>query len=506
MPTEDETRLESEPANVGREMAKGTGWMVAARLSVQGIGFLSTIILARLLVPADFGLVALATSFSAALQSISEFSFDVVLIQDQTAEHAHYDTAWTLSVLRNGLLAILLAVGARSIAQLYGDPRLEGVIYWLALATLADGFQSIGVVDFRKDLAFHRDLIFTVLGKLGSFVVTVPLAFLWHNYWALVAGIVTGTFFRVFVSFAMHPYRPRITVSKWRELMHFSKWLVLNNISFLLTSRSDTFILGKFAGAKAVGVYSIAFEIANLTASNLLAPLRRAILPGYAKVSGDLEALRKGFVDVFALVWLIGTPVAVGIGVVANPLVRIMLGPAWTASIPLIQILSLYGFLSLITAGSAPIYLATGHPRYILLTKLANVAIMIPLLVIGASRAGAVGAAWAVTIGAMIEAAADFVLIVRLLQLPVGQLIATSYRPVVAAFLMTIVVLEIQLLWPPTTAVVDIAVLLAACVVAGAIVYVVAAVLLWAGRRFPDGAERHVELLLRSAFPALLRR
>lgn len=493
-------------SSISQEMAKGTGWMVAARLSVQGIGLLSTIILARLLLPSDFGLVALATTFSVALQSISEFSFDVVLIQNQRATREDYDTAWTLSVCRNLLLAVFLVIGAKWLADIFADQRLETVIYWLALGTAVDGLQNIGITDFRKDLAFHRDLIFSVLGKLGGFVVTVPLAFIWQNYWALVAGILAGSVLRLILSFTMHPFRPRVCFTKWRELMHFSKWLLLNNISFLLASRSDTFILGKISGARAVGVYSVAFEIANLTAANLLAPLRRAIFPGYAKLADDIVALRKGFMDVLGFVWLIGTPLAVGIGAVASPLVRVALGDQWLDAIPLIQVLSLYGFLSLVTAGSSPIYLATGRPRYILLTKLASIIVMIPLLVAGTRYAGPLGAAWAVTIAAFVEAAADFVLIVRLLKLSVRSIIASGYRPVVASGFMAAAVLEFQLFWSPPADTLGWAILLAASVMLGAIVYVAITLMLWAQSGLGDGAERHVEMILRGAWANLLKR
>jgi lipopolysaccharide exporter len=148
----DDAAADSNAASIGRQMAKGTGWMVAARLSVQGIGFLSTIILARVLVPADFGLVALATAFAAGLAAISEFSFDVVLIQNQKATRDHYDTAWTLSVCRNSLLSVLLIAGATPIAFMLSDARIEAIVYWLAAANFVDGFQNIGIVDFRKDL------------------------------------------------------------------------------------------------------------------------------------------------------------------------------------------------------------------------------------------------------------------------------------------------------------------------------------------------------------------
>src|SRR5690242_2803817 len=148
------------PFDIGRAMAKGTGWTVGTQLAIQVIGMLSMMILARLLVPADFGLVALATALSGALHAISEFSFDLALIQNQSATRREYDTAWTLCICRNTLLAAALAAGAGLIASSFGDERLEPVVYWLALGTFFSGFQNIAVVDFRKELAFHRDLVF----------------------------------------------------------------------------------------------------------------------------------------------------------------------------------------------------------------------------------------------------------------------------------------------------------------------------------------------------------
>jgi O-antigen/teichoic acid export membrane protein len=483
---------------MGREMARATAWTVLMRFSVQGIGFVSTVILARVLVPADFGLVVLATSFSAALAVVTEFSFDVVLIQNQHASREYYDTAWTLSVCRNAILAACLGAGAPLVASLLGDPRLEGISYWLAVTMLAGGFQNIGIVDFRKDLAFHKDLIFNVIQKMSAFMITVPLAFVWRNYWALVAGIVGSGFVQIALSYIMHGFRPRLSIRHWREIMHFSKWLVANNICVFFFNRSDTFALGRLVGAQAVGTYGIAFEVANLTTSSFLAPLRRAIFPAYAKVSDDAHSLAKGFVDVFAFVMLVGTPMAVGTGLIAEPLVRVMLGTQWTASIPLIQVLSVYGFLGLITAGSGPIFLATGRPQYLVWVLAGSLLIMIPALIFGIRSAGVLGAAWAVTITATVTAVADFTLIRRLLQLPVPRLLAAAWRPLAAAALMAVVVTQIQLRWTIPDSIAGWSALLAACVVSGAVTYAGAVVTLWALSGRPDGPETHTVNAIRN--------
>lgn len=491
----DDVRSEGEsstPASgVGRQMAKSTGWTVGARIAVQAIGVVSTMILARLLVPADFGLVALATTTSTALQTLSEFSFDVVLIQNQRADRADYDTAWTLSVLRNLFLAFCLALFAKTISGFFGDPRLEPIIYILAGLLVLSGFQNIGIVDFRKDLAFHKDLQFMVLAKIAGFVVTVPLAFLWRDYWALVVGIVAGSLARFGLSFAMHPYRPRFSIARWRHIMHFSKWLLLNNICGFVFSRSDTIMLGRFAGVQAVGVYNIASEVAGMVTANLLAPLRRAIFPGYAKVAEDPESLRKAYIDVLALVLLAGTPVVLGIGLVAEPLVRLMLGSHWLASIPLIEVFSLNGFLALLTAGASPIFLATGHPRYVMLVQGSSSIFLLPALFVGVWYGGALGAAWAMLATGCVAVSMDLPLILRLLKLPIGRVLAASWRPVIAAIVLAAVVKAIEWHWGPLQSSLASAKLLAVAVPVGALCYVLVALALWLMSGRPDGAERN---------------
>jgi O-antigen/teichoic acid export membrane protein len=453
---------------------------------------LSTMILARLLVPADFGLVALATALSSALHAVSEFSFDLALIQNQNATRREYDTAWTLSICRNAILAGALAGGAKLIASSFGDQRIEPVVYWLALGTFFNGFQNIAVVDFRKELAFHRDLVFMVVGKLGPVAVTVPLAFLWHDYWALVAGIVAGSIFRVALSFAMHSYRPRIAFDGWRDLLHFSKWLLLSNLSVFIIGRSSTFILGKIAGPHAIGVFSISEDIAGIVMTNLMMPLRRAVLPGYAKLSDSIECLRDIFVDIVAIVFLVSAPLTLGIGIVADPLVRLMLGTQWLSAIPLIQVLCVGDFLQLITAAASPIYIATGRPQYTMVLHGGTALATIPLLIFATEWAGTLGAAYATLAVAVLSSALDFVLVNRLLNLSISRLFAGCWRSIISVIVMVAAVAELRRLWPISESLGDLAAMLAAAVALGGAVYSACGLILWLVAGRPRGAERHL--------------
>ena len=502
-PSDD--RSSSGPLDIGRAMAKGTGWTVGTQLTIQGIAMLSTMILARLLVPADFGLVALATALAGALHAITEFSFDLALIHNQTAARREYDTAWTLSICRNAILAGALAAGASLIASSFGDERLEPVVYWLALGTFFAGFQNIAVVDFRKELAFHRDLVFMVVGKLGPALVTVPLAFIWRNYWALVAGIVAGSVFRVALSFAMHNYRPRISFEGWHGLIHFSKWLLIGNLCGFIYNRGSTFILGKISGASAVGVFTLSGEIAGIASANLLMPLRRAILPGYAKLANDVERLHDMFVDIFAITFLVGAPLTLGIGLVANPLVRITLGEQWLSAIPLIQILCVGDFLQLITAAATPVYIATGRPHYTAMLFAGSAIAMVPLLIFATERSGVIGAAYATLVVTVLCAALDFILVNRLLHLSMSRLLARCWRSIISVTMMVAAVVGLQALWPTSKSVGNAWSILAAAVTVGGLVYSGCGFTLWflAGR--PRGAERHLFEAIKMALGGLSR-
>src|SRR5262245_62019111 len=161
---------------LGLKMARGAAWMVLMRIGERGLGLLSTLLLARLLVPADFGLVAMATSILGVLEVMGSFGFDLALIQNQRAERRHFDTAWTLTVvygLVSGVLVVILAVPA---SHFFGDPRLQAILYLFAVAALVQGFENIGIVAFQKELDFRRDFNFRMLKKIVGFLVTITLA------------------------------------------------------------------------------------------------------------------------------------------------------------------------------------------------------------------------------------------------------------------------------------------------------------------------------------------
>lgn len=476
----------------GRQIAKGAAWMVLFKFIERGLGLISTIILARLLVPHDFGLVAMAMSMIAILELMGAFSFDVALIQNPNAGRDQFDTAWTFNLLFAMVSALLLIILAFPAAHFYAEPRLEEVMYWLALSMAIQGFENIGIIAFRKDMRFDKEFKFLFGKKIAGFAVTVPLAFILHNYWALVIGTLSSRAAGTLLSYVVHEYRPRFSLAARSALFHFSKWLLLNNIAVFLRYRSTDLIVGRFGGPHALGLFSVAYEISNLPTTELVAPINRAVFPGYAKMSHDIAVLRQGYINVAAMIALLSLPAAFGIAVIAPLLVPVFLGDKWLEAIPLIQILAVFGAVVALQNNNGPALLALGKPHIMTGLAIASGLLFLPTLIVLTIQYGVMGAAWANIIIVLVMLPISYAFMFRALEMRASHLLREIWRPIVATAAMTSVVQwYVETTAATTNLGMQIAHLLVAIVI-GFVVYSVALLVLWYMSGRPTGAEQHV--------------
>ncbi|HET9114320.1 MAG TPA: lipopolysaccharide biosynthesis protein [Burkholderiales bacterium] len=488
---------------INKNMAKGAFWMILLRFAVRGIGLISTVFLARLLIPTDFGLVAMAMSIIGAVELLGAFSLDVTLINNQNAGRNHYDTAWTLNILAALIQGLLLFAVAPWVAHFYSDHRLILIIQLLALGTLIQGFENIGIVAFRKDLEFHKDFNFQLAKKIISFVVTMAMAFWLRNYWALIGGMLVSRFMGVLFSFLLQPYRPKLSLAVKNELFHFSKWLFINNLLFFANHQSASFILGKITGANALGLFSLSYEISNLPSTDLVAPINRAIFPGYAKMAHDLEMLRQGYLNVFSAIALVALPVCTGIALVADPLVHVMLGEKWLATIPLIQILAIAGLTQSLQTNKGSVFLALGRPRLLTLLAVFHAATLLPALVWGAMQNGVMGAAYATVIVSLLLMPVNFLILSRILHLRFASLLAVFWRPAIASLVMIAAVSSVETFTSGGSTFISHLTQLVILTLAGSLTYAASILLLWKVSGMKPGMEALVLDKLSSRYRAV---
>lgn len=479
--------------NVGRSVAIGAAWMIALKFIERTIGVVSTVILARLLVPADFGLVAMAMAIFAILELAGQFGFDHAIIRTQDPPRGHLDTAWTLTVCHGLFSALVLAALAAPASAFFGEPRLEPVIYALALIAAVQGFENIGILLFRKELKFRKDFNFFLAKKVIAFVCTVSLAFAFKSYWALVGGIFASRTASVVLSYIVHPYRPRLSFTATRELLGFSKWVLLTGILDYFRTRGPDFILGRLAGAGSVGVFRIANELATLPTTELMFPIARAAYPGYAKVANDRLALKRAYLDVQSSIVMLTLPAGIGIVMLADPFVKALLGFNWLSAIPLIQILGLYGALRVFQTTNNAIFNILGKPYWNTALMALELVSVLPLLGwLTYSGHPIESAAWSYLAGSAIVVPCAVVLISYFLNLNFLDRLRITWRPVFGSALMALALkLVTGSLGLPTDTVEALWMLLFA-VPLGAFVYGCAVLSLWYLAGKPTGTEHRV--------------
>ena len=489
----------------GSQIAKGAAWMMGFKLLDKSVGLVSTLVLARVLTPADFGLVAMATAVVALVGLMGAFGFETALIQRQNTDRSHYDTAWTFNVIFGVGVAVMLLGLTVPAASFYREPRLQLILPALAFGSLIGGFANIGTVAFRKELDFRKEFKFLLTKRLAAFVVTVTLALIFQSFWALIAGTVTGGLMAVFISYVLHPYRPRLTLAARGDLLNFSKWIFISNLIQFLHSRSTDFILGRTVGSHGLGVYNVASEIAVMPSTELIAPLNRAVYPAYARLAGALDQLRERFLEVFGIINLLAFPVAVGLCCLSDLVVSLLLGAQWNEAAPIMQIIGLCGLVGALQSNMYLVILAMGQPKANTLLSAGLLLVSLPAIVYASLQYGALGAAYANFAAALLGFAGIVMVFARVTGLSKRKLFAMMWRPLLASSVMALALLGAGALqrarWPDAPPIVQLFALLPV----GALSYVVAVVALWVMVSRPAGAEQTLLRLLHVKILSILR-
>lgn len=469
------------------DMIKGSLWMVATRWVMRSIGMVSTIVLARLLVPEDFGLVAMAMLVVGLLDILTSFGVDIALIRNIEAERRHFDTAWTIQLMQGVLVATVLVVAAPFAASYYSEPRIVPVMQILALGVAAQGCNNIGVVAFRRDLNFVREFWFSVIKRLISFMVTLVLALLWRNYWALVAGVIAGQILGVFLSYAMHSYRPRFSLEAISEVWSFSQWMLIINIGDYLYNKADEFIVAGVAGSKHLGVYSMASEVSNMPTTELVFPISRALFPGYSKLAAEPQRFVYAYLNVLSFVALFATGAGVGIALVAHDLTLVVLGPKWLDAVPVIQWLALFGVIRAIYGQVGSVLMALGRVRSLAVLMWLQLIFLVPGATWAGVAGGIVGVAMVKVLVALLFGVILFYTLIQVMPISVMEIADCLWRPALAGLAMALAVNGLH-----ADHEVGSAISLMRDVAVGAVTYSFVIFLLWhlAGR--PRGGEQFV--------------
>lgn len=430
----------AKEADLGGALVGGAFWMFAMRWAIRGVGFFSLMVLARLLTPKDFGIVALANSLAALPTVILELGLETAVIRERSATRDYYNTAWTLRVIQMSIAALCVVASGPLIAGTYGDSRLTTIFPVMALVLWIQGFENIWTVSYRRNLNFRFDFAYNASTKLASAVMAVVLAFWLRSYWALVYAQFAGALFRVAVSFAVAPELPRPTLREWRSLWSFSQWTLVRSLADYCVRNADRLILGRIIGAGQIGPYALGRELADIPISEISAPLNRALSPGIARLQHDPERLTTALLKVLAAVATICFPLGIGLTLTSGVLVPILLGKNWGAAIPIVQLLGLASIVTSIYGVMGNSLVVIGYNRVASLIMWLRAIVLIAVGIPAAVLAGANGMAGTIVLCELAGASATLYFIGRRLpDFSFSALLAAIKRPAISAALMALV-------------------------------------------------------------------
>ena len=378
-----EKKIDQEAVEpLAKRVVKGGLWVFSFRIINRALGFIRTIILARLLAPADFGLLGVALLAISTLETFSQTGLQTALIQKKDTVESHLDTVWVVAAIRGTFLFAVLFLTAPLIAKFFSSPQAGLVVRILAVSTLLTGCRNIGIVFFQKELEFNKQFFYEFSATLVDISVSVTLAFLLRNVWALVWGGLAAHLTRFVMSYILHPYRPRLRFHRdnFKELFSFGRWTVGSDIFIFFLVQGDDIFVGKALGVAALGFYQMAYMLSNLPATEITHVISRVTFPAYSKLQDNISKLREAYLRTLQITSLLSFPAAGLIFLLGPHFTLLFLGEKWIPMIPAMQALCIFGVTRSINATFGSLFTGIGRPAVI--TKTAGIQLVIMILLI----------------------------------------------------------------------------------------------------------------------------
>jgi PST family polysaccharide transporter/lipopolysaccharide exporter len=446
-------------------------WATVTNVLDRGLQLLMIAILARMLTPADFGLLGIALLTLTAFKRFSNIGFDQALIQKASGNVDGYlNTYWSIEILRGAALGGILFLIAPFVAGFFGEPRATPILQVIALTPVLLGLRNPGIVYFKKNLEFHKQFAYTMSGSVTNFAVALAVALATQSVWALVLGYVASDAARLLASYAVHGYRPwpQFDLEVARDLFGFGKWITGSESVYFLINQGDDAVIGWLLSAASLGLYQVAYQFAKAPATEISQIISSVAFPAYAKLQDDVPALRSAFFRTLQVTMVISFPAAVGIAVVAPTFVEAVLGPGWEPAVPVMRLVAVYGLFIALGSAYSPVWKAIGRPDFMAKIGVFRLVLTAAVIIPATREFGIAGTAAAV-LGVYLFPVMpiDVYLVVRSVETSLGRLLREMSYPAAASLLMGAVVFRLQSTLTLEWALLELAVLVAV----GAAVY-----------------------------------
>jgi O-antigen/teichoic acid export membrane protein len=419
---------------------RGIGWSATSQIARLLIQILISAILARLLTPSDFGLIAMIIVFSSFVGIFSNFGLTPAIVQKKEVSDEALSSTFWISVGLGALLTIALAASAPLIAAFYSEPRLIPLVVFISTTFFINSFGSVQTALLTKRMNFKALAIINIYALGISAPIAIFLAFSGYGVWSLAWNGVLSAFITVVFTWIYSRWVPHFSVrlQHVKGLLGFGANLTAFSFMDYFSRYLDNLLIGKFLGPAPLGFYNLAYNLLLFPLINISDVVGRVMFPALSIIQHDKQLVRDAYVVANRYVAAVSFPLMIWVLVTAPQLIRVVYGPKWISVIPLVQILALCAMEQSIGTNLYWIFLSQGRTDILLKLSIFTTSVAAVSFAVGL-RWGVEGVAIAYTIASYVVAYPGFTITFRLINLKLGYFLAQLRSIVLATLTLGII-------------------------------------------------------------------
>ena len=364
---------------------KGVGWSFIDNLSSSGITFLVGLVLARLLTPSEYGIMAILTIFIAVSNSIVDSGFSNALIRKTDARRVDYNTVFLFNLLVSGLLYVVLFLAAPAISRFFKEPLLVEVMRVIGWVLVINALAIIPRTLFVKEVNFKTQTKVSLIASLSSGVIGIGMALAGLGVWSLVGQQLSRQLLNTLFLWIYCTWRPawEFSMQSFKELFGFGSKLLLSGLLDTGFKEIYSLVIGRCYTAAQLGQYTRANQFNQIFSSNLTTVIQRVSYPVLSSIQDESERLREAYRKVIKSTMLISFACMLGLAAVARPLILILIGEKWLPAVGFLQIICFSGMLFPLHAINLNILQVKGRSDLFLRLEIIKKIIAVGPLVLG---------------------------------------------------------------------------------------------------------------------------
>lgn len=434
--------------SITNKIVKGISWSLLTQIIHQGLQFLTVLTLARLLTPKDFGLVGTAALFTGFVGIFKGVGLASSVLQKAEVTQEELSSVFWMNIFIGLLLMILLWFSAPFVTKFFGASEVNNLIRVLSLSFPLSALSAVQMILLQKKLSFKVLGVAGIISELSAASIAIFCALKGAGFWAIVikdlaAGLSLAIVFGLFVK----TWRPsfHFNLNDLNRFWNFGLYRTGTSVFDYWRNQADYLIISKMLGAEALGYYMLAFNLVKYPINKALPLLNQVFFPAIVSIQGDIEQVKKVHVKMVRYLVLAGLPLMLGISLIAPELIWTLYGEKWLSSIPILQILSIWGIIMVVTSQFGTLLLALGKADQTFKLAIFSSIIIVPGLYFGA-HFGLVGVAlfWLIAAFLLFELYRRYAH--RLIALTLRELIASLQGTVAIALLAAFSVLVMRVL------------------------------------------------------------